>query len=371
MSIFKRAVLTRAGMDMIARTQANGDAICFTKAVSGSGLWDADEDMEFISQVKDPKQEFGFSGIEIMDGNSGTVVLTVVLSNKGLKELYYIGELGIYAKAKDGKEVLYALMTTDESLTYMPAENGIGVSSIVERINIGVSNASHTKIESDTGFVAATDFIALKKYIDKMSALAKGAQGQIPRKASGEEYDIEWVDLEKNVITDKEENFPEIGKKNAVYIDPDDASLYIWKGKEYFKLPLGAEAAQTLQGQITKNRDEIEKNEERVMSIEEKFSETRLVVSADKWESTLENDVMVYVQEIECKKSTEDTNAKVWSWTTAQTADEIVKEQKAQAIFFSNALIFSEDGKILVKCYKKKPEVDFGILIEGVQQSGT
>ena len=69
MSIFKKAILTRAGKALIAKTQAKRGITEFTKAVSGSGVWEMDEDLETADELREPVQEFNFSGIDIPDGN--------------------------------------------------------------------------------------------------------------------------------------------------------------------------------------------------------------------------------------------------------------------------------------------------------------
>lgn len=365
MSIFKKAILTRAGKALIAKTQANRGNTEFTKAVSGSGAWKLDEDLETADELREPVQEFSFSGIDIPDGNPATVVVTVILSNRGLKSLYYVTELGIYAKDPDDGEVLYALMVTDEQRVYLPAENGIGISNILERINIEVSSSSNVVMRTDTGLVSATDFVELKKLVNRIAtAFNGGASGQLPFKKSSEGYDIEWKDIEKSTVTSKRADFPVVGTINTVYIDPEDTAIYIWKDEEYFKLPLGAEAAETLQKQISKNAESIKALETRTASLENRFKEIHIVALADAWKGTEEDGVTIYTQEIEAAvKSTQ--GGTVWAETTATTTAEIVAEQDAQSVFFRFGRALTEDGKVVLTCYKKRPARDFGLLIEG------
>lgn len=365
MSIFKKAVLTKAGKSLIAKNQTNRGPTEFTRAVSGAGAWNLTEDLEAAETLRAPKQEFDFSGIDIPDGNPATVIVTVLLNNKDLKELYYVTELGIYAKDPDAGEVLYALIVTDEQRIYMPAENGIGISSIVERINIEVSNSANVILRTDAGLVSATDFLDLKKLVSRINEAFKGGQpGQLPFKKSGESYDVLWKDLKKDVVIEKREEFSETGEENTIYLDPEDAALYIWKDDEYFKLPLGADAVETLQKQISKNKDSIKSLEERVAKVESRFKETEILVLADAWETTEEDGITVFVQEIKTEVKA-DQKGTVWATTTGATAKEIEAEQNEQAIFFRFGKAFTEDGKVVLKCYKKRPTGQFGLLIEG------
>ncbi len=365
MSIFKKAILTRAGKALIAKTQAKRGTTEFTKAVSGSGVWELDEDLETADELREPVQEFNFSGIDIPDGNPATVVVTVILSNKGLENLYYVTELGIYAKDPDDGEVLYALMVTDEQRVYLPAENGIGISNIVERINIEVSSSSNVVMRTDTGLVSATDFVELKKLVNRIdAALNGGAPGQLPFKKSSEGYDIEWQDVEKSAITKKRAEFPAIGATDTIYVDTEDAAIYIWKNGEYFKLPLGADAAETLQKQISKNTESIKALETCMVRLENRFKEIHIVALADAWKATEGDGVAIYTQEIEAAvKATQ--GGTVWAETTATTPAEIVVEQDAQSVFFRFGRALTEDGKVVLTCYKKRPARDFGLLIEG------
>lgn len=365
MSIFKKAVLTKAGKALIIKNQANQGTTEFTRAASGAGLWSLTEDLESAETLRDEKQSFDFSGIDIPEGNSATVVMTVLLNNKDLKTLYYVTEMGIYANDPDDGEVLYALIITDEQIIYLPAENGTGISSIVERINIEVSNASTVVIRTDAGLVSATDFLSLKKLVTMMdAAFEKGDPGQLPYKKSSASYDVEWKDPKKDTIVSSKDEFPTIGQGNTIYVDSDDASIYIWKDEEYFKLPLGADAAETLQKQITKNSDAIKSLETRVKPLENRFTEQHITVPGDGWEESNETDIAVYTQEIEASTKA-DAPGKVWADILSTEPSDISQEQKALATFFTHGRAFAEDGKVVLKCYKKKPGSTFGLMIEG------
>lgn len=372
MSIFKKTALTKAGMALIAKTQTNRSAIKFTKAETGSGTWSLDEELIETSSIRDKKQQFAFSGIDIPDGNPSTVVVTVTINNKGLTELYYVTEMGIYAMDPDDGEVMYAICVTDEKQNYMPAENGVGTSNIVERLTIEVSNSANTIIMSEGGLVPATDFLALKKLVTLIdAAFTAGLPGQIPKKISSENYDVEWENPKKDVVTLPASKFPEAGEMDAIYVDPDDSSIYIWKNGAYFKLPLGAEAAQTLQKQITENLNRITKLEGRTDRLEARFDELKIMALGTAWTETQDEGIRTFSQEIAAEGVTEETDGQAWPWITSTAAGDIVAEQKAQAVFFANGRVFTEEGKIVLKCYKKAPVGNFGLLIQGEKEAAT
>lgn len=352
MALFERHSLTNAGRSLIAKAQAGRTTINFTKAVSGAGLWEEAEDISAATQLKTPKQNFTFSEITIPPGNNSTVVLKVILSNVGLTELYYVTELGIYAEDPDDGEVLYAILTSSRRMEYLPAENGIGTSAITVRLNIEVFNAANVTVVMAGALVSAEDFDVIRNIVNLINnAITGGNTGQILRKTANGNYLFGWDDEKVEVTTQSRENFPETGAANAIYVDVDSSSIYIWKNGAYFKLPLGAEAAETLQRQITE--------------LQNKFYQTPITALASAWTETTEDGVSVYSQNINVTGMTENTMAKVWTRLISNDASVILLEQKAQAIFTGHGKAYSQNGYIRLKCYGKCPAHDFGLIIEG------
>ncbi len=353
MALFERHSLTDAGRALITKAQAGQTAIHFTKVISGAGLWANTEDIENATELKTPKQTFTFSDIAIPSGNPSTVVLKVILSNEGLTELYYVTELGIYANDPDDGEILYAILTSSKNTEYLPAANGIGVSSITVRVNLEVCNAESVTIEMSGTYASAEDFEALRQLVNSIkNGLQGGTAGQLLRKVGADQYEYEWDNEKIEVTTKTRANFPATGQSNAIYVDTDSSSIYIWKNNTYFKLPLGAEAAETLQEQITE--------------LQHKFVVADFTVSENAWIETTEDGVKIYTQQIGYPGMTSNTRARVWMRLLETDPSEILLEQKAQAVFGSRGKSYSENDYILLKCYGKKPAHDFGISVEGI-----
>ncbi len=352
MALFERHSLTDAGRSLIAKAQAGRATISFTRAVSGAGLWEESESISSTTQLKEQKQSFSFSDISIPPGNDSTVVLKVILSNTGLTELYYVTELGIYANDPDNGEILYAILTSSRRTEYLPAENGIGTSAITVRLNIEVFNASDVTVEMSGAYASAEDFDVVRSIVEQIkNAISGGTVGQILRKTSNGDYLFGWDDEKVEVVTDSRAEFPETGAANAIYIDVDSSSVYIWKNDAYFKLPLGADAAETLQEQIT--------------ALQNKFYQTPITALASAWTETQADGVDVYSQNINVTGMTENTMAKVWTRLISSDASVILLEQKAQAIFTGHGKAYSQNGYVQLKCYGKCPAHDFGLIIEG------
>lgn len=374
MAIFTQGVLTKKGQALIAKCEATGSGITITKAVTGSGVH-ADVSPEVLEQCDaliHPEQEFGISDLATVEGNDAVAVITTVLNNRGLTQLYYLNELGIYANDPDEGEILYTLLVTETNTMYMPPENNSGISTITERIYVEVTNAERTTIYYDGAVVSATDFIALRQIVYAIREhLQGGTAGQMLYKNSATDYDYEWD--ESNVFTGGVETFPETGRVGAVYIDTDSSEIYVWKIVDsgtgtwgYFKLPLGAEASETLQAQITQNANNIAALVTRMNAVETKLHDTVLTVLESGWVQGTQNGVTVYTNEITVAGVTANTKLDGFPVTQATTIPNIEAEKKAANLFTGRGFFESMSGKIKLTIPKKKPAVNFGFCIRGV-----
>lgn len=88
MAYFKPAVITHTGVNMLANDIAGIGNIEFVKMVSGAGEYTEEEHtknaLEERTALKDPRQEFIFSTIEVKEERA--VLLKSVISNQTLKE---------------------------------------------------------------------------------------------------------------------------------------------------------------------------------------------------------------------------------------------------------------------------------------------
>lgn len=366
MAIFTRFALTRKGQELIAKAQAGRTSINFTKFGTGSGLWGADEDLEYAAELKQPRQEFSFSDISIPSGNSSTVVVTVNITNEELAQLYYLNEAAIYADDPGVGEIVYAILASEEQTTYVPAYNGVGISNIVQRINLEVANANTVTINMDGAHVSAAEYTAFRNAVNSILAgLAGGSAGEYLTKLSSEANAYGWAS--PPVVTKTYAEFPETGRTDSVYIDVDTSEIYVWtlyEGEmQYFKLPLGAEASTTLQAQITANRNAI-------VAIQAKLAETDITVPTANWaEGTAGDGTVKYSQTITVANMTSSLDVEVWPRITADTGSGIVAEKKALSLFFGKGVATGQNGSVLLECYERKPAVDFGLTLKGVSSS--
>ncbi|MCD8204481.1 MAG: phage tail protein, partial [Coprobacillus sp.] len=108
---FNPAVMTNGGIALLTKAQAGECSIEFTRMVIGDGTYSADEEtvaaLQARTSLKSLKNSYAMSGVTVYTDNS--VKLTALLTNQDpvtleplVTEGYYINEIGVYAKEKDG-----------------------------------------------------------------------------------------------------------------------------------------------------------------------------------------------------------------------------------------------------------------------------
>lgn len=372
MALFTRGVLTKKGQALIAKSEATAAGITLTKAMTGAGVYTdtSVSALETTTDLLDPKQTFAISGMQTIDGNSGVLLVTILIHNRGLEELYILNELGIYAEDPDEGEILYCLLVSTDNQIYLPADNGTGgISAIREQVYLEVTNAESTVIDTTGAVIGRDEYAILYELVQTIAAgLQSGGSGQTLVKIGSDDYDYGWRDA--LTFTGSYADFPTVGQNGGIYVDTDTSEIYVWKLLDteeygYFKLPLGSEASETLQRQITANRNAIIELQQTTTALVHAFDEVVITVPTAGWEASEEDDIAVYSQEIEVTGMTDEKEFDVLAFPQTTGAVNLEAEQKAIGIFFAHGNVEGDDGKIVLSCRKKKPAADFGIVIRG------
>ena len=373
MSLFSQGVLTKKGQALIAKCETRGCGITFQHAVTGAGVH-ADTSVETLENrtaLIDPKQTFPFAGVETVVGNAGVVVLKVNIHNRGLEETYVLNELGITATDPDEGEILYCILVSQNNHIYMPADNETGgISLIREQIFVEATNASQTIINTTGAVASQIDLDTLRMAVESaLAGLEGGTAGQLLSKMDNGDYGYGWVP--PPTYTGPRAGFPTAGAVGHIYIDTDSAEIYVWKDLDgagtmgYFKLPLGSEASQTLQEQITQNRNSIIALNKQTTNLEHLRDEVTVVVAANGWTQTTADGIDVYTQEIAVTGMTDETEFDVMPDPQQTGALDVDNELKAIGVFWAHGTVDGDEGSILLTCRRKCPAVNFGIRIRG------
>lgn len=121
MVLLEGSFLTNEGIRLCSQTGAN--SLTFTRAVTGSGTYQASENVKEMTALKSQKQQFGIVS-KTVDPNTYVVDVIFQLKNQGLLTAYDLSEIGLYAKGDDNVEVLYCVAyALPENVETMPAES--------------------------------------------------------------------------------------------------------------------------------------------------------------------------------------------------------------------------------------------------------
>lgn len=167
MSDFNGAVLTKAGLALLAKAQAGDVKLEFTRLAVGTGTYsDADKEQTALyAQTALKKQALSYMPARKEYENEKTVKLTFEIANwSGSEALFQsdlaITELGLFCKAAgdDTSEALYSISVATGDVGYsLPAYTGTNPTEIEQIYYASVDSASNTTISIDPDKVILDD----------------------------------------------------------------------------------------------------------------------------------------------------------------------------------------------------------------------
>lgn len=110
--------LTYAGIRLLAKCQT-GARLTFTRINMGSGDIPDGTNIKEMTAMINPVLDLPILGVKIV--GDGTITIDALISNKELTEGFRQKETGIFAKADDENEVLYAYVNVGDDFAYIPA----------------------------------------------------------------------------------------------------------------------------------------------------------------------------------------------------------------------------------------------------------
>ena len=172
---FNNAVMTNAGARLLTRAQAGEIKIEFTRIATGNGSYTAAEKtldaLQKRTALKSLKNSYPLPDIDIFSDYS--VKVTALITNQDpvtgqtlVNAGYYINEMGLYAKVKDGAsstEVLYSITTTaGDNGDFMPPYNGYNPAQITQDYFATVNNSAEVTINSTGAALRVEDANKIK-----------------------------------------------------------------------------------------------------------------------------------------------------------------------------------------------------------------
>jgi hypothetical protein len=120
--------------------------VTFTRAVTGSGIYESADDIKEMTELKEQRQEFSLDSVTSEDQYNVNVIFRI--NNRGLTEGYKLREIGIYASGDDGKEKLYCVAyTTDGMAEDVPADEGTFVYETTVEVETVISSDATVAIK--------------------------------------------------------------------------------------------------------------------------------------------------------------------------------------------------------------------------------
>lgn len=190
MADFPGLKLTNAGRELQAKAQT-GQVLLFTRVGLGDGA--APADLTTLTSLVNQRQPLSIQRQDVP--GDGTAVLRIILTNQGLAAGFFMRELGVYAQDPDtGEELLYSYSNCGEFADFLPAAGG---ATLVEQIFDLITIIGDA--ENVTAVIDDYITIALKSEVDALKPRlmpAGGTVGQMVRKASNAEGDVEYFNPE-------------------------------------------------------------------------------------------------------------------------------------------------------------------------------
>ena len=165
MASIKRTGITDKGKDLITREIAGITELTFTKISASSNKLLDTVNLETLINVDGVKQTVNVSKVEKI--GTSQIKVTATFNNSGLMSGYSMETLGIYAKDTAGTEVLFAV-TVAGTADFMPATNGINLSTVTVEFIFNLSNTDNISLSIDTSaLVTVGMFNSFKSEVNK------------------------------------------------------------------------------------------------------------------------------------------------------------------------------------------------------------
>ena len=232
MSYFEGLKLTKKGEQLQAKINGNlSETLTFTKAKLGSGSITSNDEIRFLTDLKEEWGTANVTNCKIQGDEKNIVAIEVQFSNAELREDKIFREVGLYAQGNEGEEILYAYANAGDKYDYIPLMKDSPHSFVlVFYFNI----TSGTKVDAN---IDLHSYITLQEFNEGMSKkvnktdYASAEQYGIVKYGTGESTALEGNKFTQMMGKDYGGVLNEIGLKEAgkAYWDNNTKKLYICK----------------------------------------------------------------------------------------------------------------------------------------------
>ena len=152
MAQFADITITRAGLDMIAKSQT-GDKLIFTAIKIGDGQVGA-QSIPDMTDLINFKQDVPINSVTAKENGHAEII--GIVDNENLDVGFFVREIGIYAKINDGgTPALYGYANAGNLASYI-SDKSVPMDAIKFKVDIVVGNAENVSFTSDKSIVYVT-----------------------------------------------------------------------------------------------------------------------------------------------------------------------------------------------------------------------
>lgn len=160
MGVYKAAVVTEEGQNLIAQALADNKALMFTSAKTSSYAYPSGTNITVLTGLQDVVQSVIPSKSQVLNNNVAQV--TARFDNDGITQQYSIHTIGLYAQVDEGTETLFSVtqaITPDE----MPVQSDVSPSAFIYNIQHTIQNAAQITITvNPAGTATVEDILAIE-----------------------------------------------------------------------------------------------------------------------------------------------------------------------------------------------------------------
>ena len=232
MSYFEGLKLTKKGEQLQAKINGNlSETLTFTKAKLGSGSITSNDEIRFLTDLKEEWGTANVTNCKIQGDEKNIVAIEVQFSNAELREDKIFREVGLYAQGNEGEEILYAYANAGDKYDYIPLMKDSPHSFVlVFYFNITSGSKVDAKIDLHS-YITHQEFNeGMSKKVNKTD-YASAEQYGIVKFGTEESTALEGNKFTQMMGKDYGGVLNEIGLKEAgkAYWDNNTKKLYICK----------------------------------------------------------------------------------------------------------------------------------------------
>lgn len=232
MSYFEGLKLTKKGEQLQAKINGNlSETLTFTKAKLGSGAITSNDEIRFLTDVKEVWGTANVTSCKIQGDEKNIVAIELQFSNAELREDKIFREIGLYAQGNEGEEILYAYANAGDKYDYIPLMKDSPHSFIIV-IYFNITSGSKVDAKIDLH-----SYVSLQEFNEGMNKKVNKTDY-----ASTEQYGIVKYGAEEGTVLEGNKftqmmgkdyggilNEPGLKTSGKAYWDNNTRKLYICK----------------------------------------------------------------------------------------------------------------------------------------------